>query len=518
MDRISIWNSLRSLLTRHLQFPEANWVLPKEALDRLEQLYPRFEPDDPVAKRKGLFSYDPDLPIAGYSDWQEREKAVAQAQVQAVEELFKFGGLSIIFNLTQQVKCPHLLGLAIGRSMILDGQEDQLLNQTLGSSNVASRQMAMHFLHARTLVKGQDWLEAMRSTEFWRSWTPQKRADYYCCLPFNRRSSWEALEAEEAETQRLYWTQVGPFGHGELQGDDCERAITKFLQYGSLGSAVKFLDLYTHGKKARVRPQLVAEVLQQVMRGTYTEEVNWTSLAHEIGELLDFLEKSGEIADAQLAHLEWFFLPLLGFHGRPPRILHNALAEDPQFFVEVLKLMYRAEGQEPQEITEDQKVRGRLAFDLLYRWHVPPGLNKDGSVAPDKLRSWVTKARELATVSGRGKIADHYIGNVLSHYPAGADEAWPHEDLRNLIEELASEEIEEGVRIGLFNSRGVVSRSIGDGGAQERAIADRYHRYARLLTDGWPRTARLIKKIALSYESDARREDIEAEIEEDLWS
>ena len=128
----------------------------------------------------------------------------------------------------------------------------------------------------------------------------------------------------------------------------------------------------------------------------------------------------------------------------------------------------------------------------------------------------VNCAHELAQANGRGDIADHHIGQVLVHYPSGLDGAWPHEALRDLIEDLGSQEIEEGICSGMYNGRGVVSRSIGEGGAQEKAIAERYISYASILSDNWPRTARLMKKIAGGYEAEARWEDGRAELDEDL--
>lgn len=77
--------------------------------------------------------------------------------------------------------------------------------------------------------------------------------------------------------------------------------------------------------------------------------------------------------------------------------------------------------------------------------------------------------------------------------------------------------MEHGITLGVLNSRGVVSRSLDEGGRQERAKAVQYKEYARILSDKWPRTAMLMKEIARSYDFQARREDLETEIREDLW-
>jgi hypothetical protein len=204
-------------------------------------------------------------------------------------------------------------------------------------------------------------------------------------------------------------------------------------------------------------------------------------------------------------------------HHRLPKNLYKKLSEDPEFFIEILKLLYRAEEEEPGELSEEQRIRASLSFELLNDWKWPPGTNEDGSSNPERLKPWIRRARELAYASGRGKVADRHIGQVLVHYPSGTDGAWPHEALRDLLEDLSSKDIEEGISIGVYNGRGVVTRSIGEGGNQERAIAERYRNFAHVLGDRWPRTSRLIKEIAGRYEAESCYEDKRAELDEDLY-
>lgn len=174
----------------------------------------------------------------------------------------------------------------------------------------------------------------------------------------------------------------------------------------------------------------------------------------------------------------------------------------------------KAEGEGPSEPTEEQRIRAHLSRDLLRDWRIPPGINEDGSIDPDKLKSWTSRARELAWASGRGKVADRHIGQVLVHYPVGTDGAWPHEAVRNLLENLESKDIEDGICAGVFNGRGCVMHSIGEGGIQERTISERYHNLARTLSDSWPRTASVMKKIADEYEAFACHEDNRAELDD----
>jgi len=100
---------------------------------------------------------------------------------------------------------------------------------------------------------------------------------------------------------------------------------------------------------------------------------------------------------------------------------------------------------------------------------------------------------------------------MLAHAPEGSDGIWPDFAVREVIERLASESLELGVHVGVMNRRGVVSRSIGEGGAQERDLATRYRQQADKLTMNWPRTAAVLYGLAQDYEHQAHREDLEAE-------
>ena len=112
-------------------------------------------------------------------------------------------------------------------------------------------------------------------------------------------------------------------------------------------------------------------MLDRAIQSENTGKVNWGSLACEVGELLDFLEATDKIGADRLAQFEWYFLPLLRIYGRPPKILHKALTDDPAFFAEVIKWPYRAKDEEPSEPTEEKSIRAHLGLDLLQSWERP---------------------------------------------------------------------------------------------------------------------------------------------------
>jgi hypothetical protein len=112
---------------------------------------------------------------------------------------------------------------------------------------------------------------------------------------------------------------------------------------------------------------------------------------------------------------------------------------------------------------------------------------------------------------GRLEVADITIGEMLAHAPLGTDGVWPCEPVRDVLEELHSDAVVRGLHIGLFNARGTHWR--GEGGAQERELANKYRAWADALQYSHPYISSvLLMGMVRTYEFDARREDTDANI------
>lgn len=89
------------------------------------------------------------------------------------------------------------------------------------------------------------------------------------------------------------------------------------------------------------------------------------------------------------------------------------------------------------------------------------------------------------------------------------DQAWPHEAVRNVIEALASTEVERGISIERVNMRGVYSKMPDEGGDQEPALASQSREWAAK-TFASVRTSALLLFIAIGWEAEAERADVAA--------
>jgi hypothetical protein len=337
--------------------------------------------------------------------------------------------------------------------------------------------------------------------------TPRQRSELLIVLP-QYRVTWELVETQDEDVERHYWQSAQPY----LRGDstDIEYSAREFLKFGRAGAAAKLL---AHNPAS---PNFIAETLEAILEMPPEPEVQ--HLSYELGELFKKLE-AVELDDSRIARLEWAFLPVFERHGAPsPKVLHRELARNPGFFTEVFALIYRAENEEPGAISDEQRVRARRAHELLDSWTTVPGATEDGNVDAGVLKDWVHQARTELAANKRGAIGDQLVGRLLSHAPNGDDGVWPHQAVRDIIEEVRSAQLERGVEIGVHNNRGMISKGLMEGGLQERELAKRYKDFALALADRWPRVAAMLRRIEARYGLEAASEDASAELRKDgLW-
>jgi hypothetical protein len=512
-DRAAVWEALREIISRHRQFPDAKWAMPKEAVDRLQQAYDRFAPDDLISLRSGLFSKTPKLLDPPGRDWRARHESLEAEKARAVRELLDAGGLPLLLDFATAVERPEDVGFTAGRHGLLEEEEGDVVGRVLASKTGPAKAFARGFVTGRFSSRGWAWADAKLGNGAASAWTSEQRADFLASLSFEART-WDYLEPMDDETKRLYWSCVPIFGLPSRE--DSERAALNLIEHGRPHVAIDFIALYSEEEGPAVSSAVIAQALESLLDVLQETKPDLSSIGFDITRLIRRLADSGEVDESRVASLEWAYLLVINNYGGPT-VLYRELSRNPDFFAEVVSLVYRGKDEERREATEEEAARAMLGYELLHSWHRGPACGEDGSLDGEALRVWIEGARRSLQERRRGVIGDQTIGGALVYTPPDPDGAWPHSAVRDMIEDLGSEELERGIVTGVYNSRGVYMKSPTEGGRQEREIAERYQGYANRVADRWPRTAAMLRRIAGIYVSDARREDISAELTEDLW-
>jgi hypothetical protein len=169
----------------------------------------------------------------------------------------------------------------------------------------------------------------------------------------------------------------------------------------------------------------------------------------------------------------------------------------------------------PRHREPEREVPSHLAhnaYRLLHDWSVVPGTRTDGGhIDEAELNSWIDEALRLSEDADRLEIGLDQIGKVLAKAGGDEDGSWPTRPVRDVIERVSRSELDEGFRVQVANSRGVMSRGLMEGGDRERDRSIHYSQLAEMVRDGWPRTATILRLTSEGFEADARHFDEQAE-------
>ena len=511
--RAAIWEALRSVIARHRAYSTAKWAMPERYLARLDRILERFSPADPAALYGWLFGPRPRLVDGGAVDdtsWEEQKRRIAEARFEAVVAVLQCSGPDGLRALAPTVADPYELGLAAARTPpeLLD--PDEMLSRHLADPEDALASMALGYVVGRSKISGDEWAIAQLVRDELEL-DLDKKVALLLALPACPHI-WQAAASGGKDVSLAYWRRIL---QRYFSDEHLEEAVVSLVEAGRPFVAADLLAFESRVEKGVVSPETVARVLDAAASASGDHDSPSGDFGSSAGFLLDVLVWA-DYDRTRVARLEWQLMPALRHHERPPNGLHCLLAEDPDFFVEVVSLVYRTETEEPKEVTPEDERRAECGHSVLTEWKTIPGHRDRGGVDGAHLRQWLEGASAALARADRVAIGHRVFGQMLSASPHDPDGTWPCAAIREVIEDLASTELERGLRMGVHNGRGVVMKDPSTGGAAERALAEQYDGFAVAVRAGYPRTARMMRQIADSYRHEASLEDFQSEMVEEL--
>jgi len=498
-DKKEIWNAIETVVRHHSSFADTKWAMAPDDTKRLSEIGERFKPHDSVATNLWLFGSFPELGEVRRSNFKEYEQRLQDLREKAVRSLLGQEGIGGLVRIAEAAESPWSVGYALAGSDV-DVDELSLLD-LLDSSDPRRVELALGFAGARGR-QNWAWIESALARFKGR---PIAQARILR-MSDDLTRAWALARELGNDVENEYWREFVYIGRGK-EFHHVNEVADRLLEHGRVAAAIDFLTMYSHENANDVDPELAARALEALIVTQGKDPESSRVASYEIETLLEFVRP--RIDEERAGLLEWRLLPGLGSFAASP-LLHRRLARDPGFFVEILSLCFR-----PREGESEREVPPAVAsnaWHLLQQWQIVPGSDEvGGAIDESQLRQWIHQAREVALEVRRQEVADNYIGQVFAHARGDEDGTWPTQPVRNAIEEIASPDLEDGVRTGIYNKRGVWSRSLTEGGRQERDLSKTYRAYEALIRERWPRTAAVLRTIAEGYEIEARGHDEEAE-------
>ncbi len=515
-EKFSTWETIRGILNHHRSHPDTDWALPESELVRLESLYDKLQPTDIIHKYIWLFNeHWPKFPDGFKHEpnelekrHEQQQKRIDNARKEAVTVFLKELGFHQTLELRKQVKMTWLLGSSLAD--VVTNQEDVLtVCQCLyDDKNLIG--FAHNFIFRKSIVENFDCIKSLFKQLQGRKFSNKALSNLL--IPLNQNQQlWNFVASLDEEIQNEYWHNINPhFYH--ITDEEKVIGIEMLLKYKRFFSAI---DVASHFANV-----ISSDLLSEILKKAATEEASEAPRfgGYEIEQIFEELDKRTDIDKSTLIDFEWLYLPILDSYGtrRKPKALEEELANNPEFFIEVLKWIYIPKDKalldkEREDISDEAfQHRAKQAYHLLHSWKKIPGMKEDNSIDEKELKNWVTKTRFLAENVSILEVADAEIGKVLAQYPENTP-LWPEEKIFQLIEEINTDSLKQNYSSALFNKRSLSSRGSFEGGNIEREKAAYFEKLENDCKNKYPNVTEIFKNMKQGYLLDAQRMDENAE-------
>lgn len=496
----ALWHKLRDFAARHEVFPHVDWSLKGEELTRLKELLDQHRPSDVVAQARHLF--DEWVPNVG----SDANTALEDAEAARASELRRVHaelGVQGLLRLAKTVKLPSQMGQAFDA---IDLPYDDAANLLFALMDASGECYGLASIISGGLKRreGHAWVSYFTASVVPRRKSSKDVAWLLANWP-NDAETWAFVQSLGQDVADTYWREVGSLPWN-VASEDIQEAIAELRRIGRSLKILTSLHKRVEKLNSKILLSLLDESVAEIASGSGAS----TMLSYAVSEVFTTLASRDDVTPLEVAQREYIYLPLIENSVKGLSV-HALLAKEPAEYVGIINNVFVSKDEQRESNpSEEKRTRAKLSYRLLKSFHTIPG-DKDGVIDEPTLHAWVVEVRRLAAESGRGDIADEFVGQLLAHSkPNLINKAWPPPEVASVLEKITSDIVERGIEVERFNMRGTYSKAHNESGGQERALASRYRRWAEQATS--PRTAAMLERIAEGWDESANRADIAAEL------
>ena len=321
----------------------------------------------------------------------------------------------------------------------------------------------------------------------------------------------EAVSQLLPKQEQLFWKKISVPTVLDNTGDgdvDIEYAVDQLIKVRRPVAAVNLCG-HVHGDFP-VSSQKVSQILKMAATMESEERIE----ARSVWFLVEKLQSAAKDNIVELSEIELLYLPWLNDFSRVwPRALYYRMANDAEFFCELLQVSYKRRhgNARDEEMPPISSGWSKRMFQLFFKFRVVPGTDWKGAFHEDVFTSWLEKVKMWARENDRYEVAMQTIGSGLSYAPV-QDKLPCDKVIMNALNAGDACDMRTGYCLGVYNQRGV--HFVDPEGKEERALAEKYRRYAEEVENlGYSRFSESLREISDQFIQEAEKNALEANSE-----
>ena len=510
-NKRKIKDKLRSELYRHRYFSRSGWAMDERRLQKIEDLFNLIHFEDKVYEYLYLFKYSYDMPILHPIPYDKENRTardenniLKEKEIEEGFRKFKENSLNLIhlIELTD-IENHGNLGMYIAR-YYTDGKFDVSLYKKmiciLGIEQVILSYVSWIYRNgdksvikrAKFLIKNYDGKEGL----------------YVDIIRIQDLSYREhpLIMDEDEHIKQLYWSskQIRHFIISNDK-DTLNWVLSELKKYNNM---ITYIECLYDGL-GMFEPEELFKYVVELKKFNTIQSIG-TMDEFYLTEIMDSIEKSfdGQYDKYyEIMQIEMFLRGIIKWEKM--KCTQYILKKDPTLYAQIIDLIYLHEGEERNSRTNEQSDLSQNLFGFYYKALFCPCEN-NGDIDLHELKEWVNKFKEKLEEQKQSNLLGAELGRLFAYSPIGKDGYYPHESIREIIEELADESLRNSYVIAEHNKRGVYSP---DAGKTEKEMALRYKENADGIRILYSESAKIYDKLCKNYNHEAEAERRRAEDE-----
>lgn len=494
-ERSVIWRKLTRVVLKHKKFGDSDWTLKEEIVEKIEAVADKIKPEEKYNLTMHLFS-NRDFDLYGDTDnFDEENKKLENKRIAAIKDLVSNNGIEFIYLFADEVESPTTLGVTLGR--LDNGDIDmKILPEKLLDPGENQRELVGNFIWGRFFKSGWEWVDGLEIS----NWTREQLVQFLLYLPF-KSGTWERVQKWLGDSENCYWKEV--HANPYIAKSDLTPAVEKLLLFGRPLAAVECLCVMNRENK-EFNSQLSVMALMDLLK---SDELKSNLSSYHITDLIESLQNDSSASDDDLFKIEYGYLPLLDrHHGSSPKFLFLKIAKEPEFFCELIRIIYKSKKEIFVDSVSDDRKQELVTnvWRLLSEWETPPGLDASGGFDESELEVWIDKVKLISLETGHIEVTLQKIGEILFYALEDGSAYLSKRKVLSILENRDHVNMREGFSMQIYNSRG--AHWVDPTGKPEFELAEKWNKQAKIIEqEGFTLFANTLYGVSESFRRDGER-------------
>lgn len=494
-------------LTNHFKnMPDARWQISEEEKQALDELRQNVTPENTIDRVEYLLSnHCYRIPeIEHISNHRKRYEKVQALRLDAVNQIVDEVGVDAFINYAVTLAEPCDALMAFARRQ--DGFEHFDKVYRLVKADEAKYAMCRDYFRQLFLLDKTRYITLVgeyKDDEF--VWFLLSSADP--C-----EEVWQLADSLDKENYEKYWEHTALV---YIPLDRIEYLNQHFMEVGRYNEVIQVLYHGLSNFKESMDVRYVLDIMRQVLKHLTGQILNMSSF--ELERVMEWIDKSESVTDEEILSIE---LPyIISQRGSiSDWRAYKLVLQSPNLLFELIDYACLPDGEENQQkeldaVKQDPNRRSLAMFSatMLTEIQTMPCVDENGRIDEVALKEYVDRLVVLGEDKDKLSHVYHAIGRLLACYSKSTHER-PPQIICELIDGIDNKTLNGSYHARIYNRLGSTVRGPFDGGGIEWNKSKRFAAIAQELEVEYPVTASIYRSLSEVYESEAKRQDDEAEM------